>query len=114
MVRSVVLVDGDLLAVSRVESAARAAGAVFGTCRSTEIRVKLAREPIDLVIVDLDRGGRPALEELAATDDMPAPHRVIGFFSHVDDELRDAAKRAGVEAWPRGRLWRSLEQLLSE
>lgn len=111
MSRRVLLVDADLLALSRVEAATRASEAELITCSVGDLPEKLAHESFDLVIVDLDRGGEAALDALRVAGGLPA--RVIGFFSHVDNEMKTAAARAGVDAWPRGRLWRSLEKLLS-
>ena len=112
MATRVLLVDGDLLALSRVESATRAAGAELDTCAAGELQTTLAASSFDLVIVDLDRGGRGALDALAAARKDSAPGRVIAFYSHVDEDSRSAAESAGIEAWPRGRLWRSLQDLL--
>lgn len=111
MTHRVLLVDADLLALSRVEAAARAAGAELDTCGSDDLRAKLAAERFDYVFVDLDRGGDAALQALAAARAGDA--RTIGFFSHVDEDTKNEARDAGIDAWPRGRLWRSLEQILS-
>ena len=111
MVRRVLLVDGDLLALSRVEAAARAAGADLRTCETNDLAAELGAATFDYVFVDLDRGGRRALDALGHAGD--GGGRVIAFFSHVDEDMRNAASAAGIEAWPRGRLWRSLGELLS-
>jgi hypothetical protein len=66
-----------------------------------------------LLVLDLDSGGRAAIDEAAAwIGSGDAPVRVIGFYSHIDDELRRAAQGAGIEAYPRGRFWRDLAMLL--
>ena len=111
MTRRVLLVDGDLLALSRVEAAARAAGAELQTCATKDLDVTLAANAFDYVFVDLDRGGKAALDAVGRVSG--APSKVVGFFSHVDEDIKAAARDAGVDAWPRGRLWRSLGQLLS-
>ncbi|MDQ3932920.1 MAG: response regulator [Actinomycetota bacterium] len=112
MIRSVLLVDGDLLALGRVEAATRASGATLRTCGVGEVAQSLAAQPADLVLIDLDRAGPAGLDALGAIGSPNPP--VIAFYSHVDENLKAAAHAAGVEAWPRGRLWRSLERLLSE
>lgn len=114
MTRNVLLVEGDLLAVGRLEAAAASADATVRTCNVDEVRDILATQTVDLLVLDLDRGREGALEAVAAARaDGLAPEKVVGFVSHVDGDLVEAARRHGVEAWPRGRFWRSLEELLS-
>lgn len=73
-----------------------------------------ASEPADLVVVDLDEGGPEVLEELAAARERGLlPRRVLGYFSHVSQEVGAAARDAGVEVYPRGRFWRELTSLLT-
>lgn len=58
--------------------------------------------PDDLVVVDLSRDG--VLEVLAGL-----PGHVVGFASHVDDELLAAARAAGcTEVLPRSRFFAGL------
>ena len=74
----------------------------------------LETQPVDLLVLDLDRGRDRALDAVAAAREAGlTPAKVVAFVSHVDDDLVQAARRAGVDAWPRGRFWRSLEELLS-
>jgi hypothetical protein len=62
----------------------------------------------DLVIVDL---GRPGVLEVLASITI----RTIGFGSHVDTELLDAARAAGCdEVLPRSQLFRRLPDLLRD
>jgi hypothetical protein len=62
----------------------------------------------DVVVVDLSRPG--VLDALGA---MPAGVRTIGFGSHVDRELLDAARAAGCdEVLPRSEFFRRLAELL--
>lgn len=60
--------------------------------------------PADVVILDLSR-----------TPDLPSMNgrRVIGYGSHVDDELLVRARTAGIEAMPRSRFFRDIAALLS-
>ena len=68
---------------------------------------ELADTEADLVLLDLARPG--AVEAVGHID---AP--VIGFGSHVDTELLEAARRAGgVEVLPRSQFFRRLPDLLS-
>lgn len=107
--KRVLLVGGDLSARARLDAAAQRAGWDLRTCRPEDAGEVLRAESIDLVVADLDSGRNVALEALR---DVPA--RVVGFYSHVDTALGDAARAAGVEAVPRGRFWRDLEELLDE
>lgn len=65
-----------------------------------------------LVVLDLDGAGS-VLEEIDVIDSLQAHSAVIGFFSHVDDELAAKARLRGIEAIPRGRFWRSLPEILA-
>jgi hypothetical protein len=108
------LIGSDLNAVARVESACRSAG------------LELERGDIDrlveartvgavLVIVDLDDAGAdaiPVLEAAIARGALEAD-RTIVFHSHVDEEAGRAAKAAGLRAFPRGRFWRELPDLVA-
>ncbi len=103
------LASRDLAAKARVADAASRAGWEMVTARIVDLRGALAEHAPELVVVDLDEGGESALSALGA-----GPRaRTIGFFSHVDGALGDAARAAGVEAVPRGRFWRTLPQLLT-
>lgn len=106
------LVGGDLMARSRVEDAARRAGLEFGQVPALGSAPTGA--PPTIVVVDLDSGGREALDALAAARDRgDEPLRAIGYFSHVDAELGEAARGAGLETYPRGRFWRTLPAILA-
>lgn len=61
----------------------------------------------DTVIVDLGRAG--ALDAAGAAAGRGA--RVIGFASHVDDELLNSAAAAGIEALPRSRFFKRVGEL---
>ena len=114
MARNVLVVEADLLALGRLEAAAASTGAALQTCNVSDLRAMLETHSFDVVVLDLDRAGQAALELVAAARaDGVAPAKLVAFVSHVDDVLIEAARRARVEAWPRGRFWRSLEELFS-
>lgn len=109
----VVLVGGDLMARARVESAARQAGVQLVSTRPTTLETTLEQDPASLVIIDLDDGGESVLRAVvAARSRNLVPERVVGYFSHVDTELGEAARAAGCEALPRGRFYRELSEIL--
>ena len=108
-----VLVGGDLMARSRLEDAARRAGLEFAHVAAHSPALDVAEDRSALIVVDLDSVGSEglgALEGLGHGDELL---RVIGYFSHVDAELGEAARRAGVETYPRGRFWRTLPDLIA-
>jgi hypothetical protein len=61
----------------------------------------------DVVVVDLGRPG--VLDRLGGLVGSGA--RVVGFASHVDTRLIDAATAAGCEVLPRSRFFRDLPDL---
>ncbi len=63
-------------------------------------------EPPELVVVDLDRVGVPA--------NLPEGVRVVGYYSHVNQETEKLAAAAEIDAIPRGRFWAELPRLLSD
>ena len=102
------------MARARLAEAARRAGADLITCPVEGLRRALEEEQPAVVVLDVDAGGTSLLaelQELRAQGLVAAP--VLGYFSHVDDQLGEAARQAGVETLPRGRFWRELPQLLA-
>ncbi len=103
----VLVATDDLLARGRIEGAARAAGAELGVVPLARWRGELSRFEPDIVVLDLDAGGQELLRDVEATGaEGLLPERVIGYFSHIDDDLRVSAEGAGIRALPRGRFWR--------
>ena len=96
---------------ARVEEAVRRAGGTLVTCAPDELGAVLRERDPDVVIVDLDSGGAAAVEAVAAASGAAGP-RLLGYFSHVDAALGEAARSAGIDALPRGRFWRELPDLL--
>lgn len=106
--RVVVLVSTDLQARVRVEAAVNPLGVRVEARRPDDGRALPAEAA--LVVLDLDQ-----VEDVAAWVETagPLPGRVLGFFSHVQEEKGAAARAAGIEAHPRGRFWRRLAALLA-
>ncbi|CAN5573844.1 hypothetical protein BH24ACT26_BH24ACT26_21840 [soil metagenome] len=101
------------MARARVEQAVATVAGELRVARVGGLVETLEAAGGDILVLDLDQGGEASLEELVAANAADlAPPRVIGFFSHVDDELGRAARAAGCEALPRGRFWRTLPELL--
>jgi hypothetical protein len=104
----VVLIGGDLNDRARLESAASRAGLAFRRTAPDAFASALNLDPA-VVVLDLDGIDAGLLEEVASTPDRP---RVVGYFSHVDEELGRRAREAGCEAFARGDFWRSLDRIL--
>ena len=110
--RTVVLVGGDLVAGDRVERAAAAASLRFIRVEPTDRAALDAARAADLVLLDLDAGGRELIERWGEIAGDSGP-RALGYFSHVDEALGRDARDHGIEAIPRGRFWRTLAEILA-
>ena len=97
----VVAVTADLLLGSKVEATLSAAG------HEVALTPALAEAPLDeadLLVADLDTENPEALLGLGIP--------VLGYYSHVNAETKQAAEAAGIDlAVPRSRLARELPQL---
>jgi hypothetical protein len=112
-VTTVLLVGGDLMAKARLVDAASRAGATLETASPAGLRARVREVAPSLVVIDLDGGRDDVLNELrAASKEELGPARVVGYYSHVDRALGEAAEQAGCETWPRGRFWSALDELL--
>jgi hypothetical protein len=112
--RVLLLVGGDLQARARLEPAADAAGMRLDTTSAEALQEALESLSPEVVVLDLDAEGTAVLGAVAAARRSGISlGRVVGFYSHVDAPLGEAARRAGCEAHPRGRFWRSLPDLLT-
>jgi DNA-binding response OmpR family regulator len=110
----IVAVSGDLMARARLEDAAARAGARLEMASTDTFTEKLRSLRPDLLLLDLDAGRDKVLQRLTeARAHGLFSGRVIGFVSHVDQELSAAARAAGCEPMPRGRFWRELQGLLA-
>jgi hypothetical protein len=100
-VARVVAISSDLLLGSKVEAMLRAAG------HEVTLSPALAEAPLDdaeLIVADLDGENPEALVGLGIP--------VLGYYSHVDVETKQAAEAAGVDlAIPRSRMARELVSL---
>jgi hypothetical protein len=109
--RSIAVIGGDLMARSRIEAAATANSVEVQRLSQDDLG-SLDRPPaVELVVLDLDTGGRALIDAWKSLAGQSGP-RAIGYFSHVDAALGDHARSNGVEALPRGRFWRSLDEIL--
>jgi DNA-binding response OmpR family regulator len=105
----VLFVGDDLMARARVEEAAKRSGSRVDVVTPEEVGRRLGDDEA-VVLVDLDRAGPDGLTSLS---EVAGRARVIGYFSHVDEELGKRAQEEGIEALPRGRFWRELPSILA-
>ncbi len=100
----VVAVAADLMMGSKVEATLRAAG------HEVTLSPSLQEAPLDraeLIVADLDAENPEALVGLGVP--------VLGYYSHVEVETREAADAAGVDlVVPRSRLAREMPQLVEQ
>lgn len=111
----IVAVD-DLMFASRISSAAKALGVEIAFARSPEAIVEAVRTKAPrLVILDLNSMKVRPLEAVAALRADPALASVptVGFVSHVQTDLIDQARQAGVgQVMARSAFVMQLPQLL--
>ncbi len=100
----VVAISSDLLLGSRVEAMLSAAGHEVTLSPSL---ATASLEGIELIVADLDAEDPKTL----ARADIP----VLGYYSHVDVETKQAADAAGIDlAVPRSRMARELPELATK
>jgi hypothetical protein len=103
-VARVVAISSDLLLGSKVEAMLRAAG------HDVTLSAAITEAPIDdveLIVADLDAGNPEALVGLGVP--------VLGYYSHVDVETKQAAEAAGIDlVVPRSRMARELPELATK
>jgi hypothetical protein len=101
------------MAKSRLVDATSRAGIDLRTTTVDGFADAMNKVRPSLVVVDLDEGRDAVLKQITDVREAGLLNsRTVGFYSHVDRALGEAAQQAGCEPWPRGKLWRSLEQLL--
>ncbi|HEX2240691.1 MAG TPA: hypothetical protein VHJ82_06080 [Actinomycetota bacterium] len=110
----VLLVEADLMAKARLGDTVRRLDREMRTTTTAGLVEALLDSDPQILVLDLDNGAEKLLSELKkARAAGITPKRVIGYYSHVDVELGDAARAAGCEPIPRGRFWRALNEILS-
>lgn len=109
------IIDADLLALERIRSQAEKNGHEVHASTSAKLGTTLLEHSIEMIVIDLDRGGDDAIDALVkARSEGAVPARVVGFYSHVAPERAEQAEAAGCRALPRGRFYRTLTELLAD
>jgi len=103
-VARVIALSADLLLGSKVDAMLSTAG------HDVTLASNLAEAPVDdadLIVADLDSENPQALKSLGIP--------VLGYYSHVNVETKQAAEAAGIDlAVPRSRMARELPQLVDK
>ena len=106
---SVVAVVDDMFFASKIRATAEAVGVEISFPRTKESLIEKARQA-DLVIVDLHS---QKFDPLSLPADLSGA-RLLGFFSHVEVELKQKALAAGYQqVVPRSVFARDLAQILN-
>ena len=111
---SVLVAVPDLFFAARIAATARALGVEVVSCLPAELAEHWRAGCFERVIVDLH--GAAALEGVRSLRAAPggAQAEIVGFYSHVDRALREAALAAGVSlALPRSAFTARLPALLA-
>jgi DNA-binding NarL/FixJ family response regulator len=96
----VVVAVEDLLFSSKIRTVAKQLGVALAFARTPdEVMQKVRSDAPSLVVFDLNGAKTNPLDTIAAIKSEPATAgiRVLGFASHVDVDLIDAARRAGAD-----------------
>jgi CheY-like chemotaxis protein len=112
--RRVVAVVPDLFFATRISATAREVDVALELLSPDAALAAIRRVPPSLVVLDLHAPGDPlALVRALRAEPETRSVRVLGFYAHVDQALRQAALEAGVdEALPRSAFTRRLPALL--
>ena len=117
MSQTVISVVDDMFFASKIRAVAEAAGTEISFPRSVEAVVSKARETKPrLIVVDLhnQRIDPAALARELKADEELRSIKLLGFFSHVQTDLKNNALSAGFdEVIPRSVFARDLEQILT-
>ena len=96
--RRVVAVVPDLFFAARIAATAERLGVALELPAPAAALETIRRAPPDLVILDLHAPGDPlGLARALRADDATRAIHMLGFYSHVDRELREAALGAGLD-----------------
>ena len=117
MSRTVVAVVDDMFFASKIRATAEALAVEIAFPRNRELFLaKIAEQKPDLIVVDLHNQKVDVLELVRQLKSMEqfAGVPLLGFFSHVQKELQQAALAAGCDqVIPRSVFSRDLAQILT-
>jgi len=110
----IVAVVTDLIFATRISSEVRAVGLSVQIIRRLDVLDGLlANSPPDLLIVDLNAQGLDPFAAIANARKCDKPPRICAYFSHVQHELADQARKLGADdVVPRSRFVNELPTIL--
>ena len=110
----ILVVVPDLFFRTRIESTASRLGASAQYATLEETLERCRSEPPDRLILDLHAAGDPlSIVRALRAGESTRGIEVVGFYSHVDQDLRTAALKAGVNrVMPRSAFTRNLAEIL--
>jgi len=89
----------DLFFMSKIGATASQLGLLVEEVRMTRAITACRNAPPDLLLIDLHAEGDPLeVVRVLKANDATRGIRIVGFYSHVDQALREAAQRAGADA----------------
>lgn len=90
----------DLFFLAKIRETAKAVGVTVVTNDARRGSAAIAEAQPQAIILDLNSRGLPALDWIRALKADPAtrPVRIVGFVSHVQEELISAAQAAGCDS----------------
>ena len=96
---TVAAIVSDLMFTVRIQDAANHAGVGVMFLNSAEDALQRAKEGVGLIIIDLNGSSFDPLETVARlkSDDETSGVEVVGYVSHVQTELIQAARKAGCD-----------------
>ncbi|HKP38707.1 MAG TPA: hypothetical protein VJT71_17760 [Pyrinomonadaceae bacterium] len=117
MTRKVIAVVDDLFFASKIRGTGEQVGVTVTFARNVDVLMEAARrDPVSAIIVDLhsQKIDPISLARSLKDDDQLRLIPLIGFFSHVQVELQQAATAAGFDrVMPRSAFVGRLRELLS-
>src|SRR5258706_13061769 len=117
MTRSVIAVVDDLFFASKIRGAAEELGVMVKFARNADAMLAAARrDHPDLIIFDLnsERANPAEMARQLKADEQLRSVPLLGFFSHVQIELRQEAEAAGIDqVLPRSAFTTQLNQILA-
>lgn len=114
---TIIAIVDDLFFASKIRGTAEQVGAQVQFVRSIAAAIEKARDAApSLIIADLNAGCCDAIELARAlkSDDSLTGFPLLGFFSHIQTELQQAAIAAGYDrVIPRSAFTKNLREILA-
>ena len=114
MSRRVLSVVPDLFFAARIEATALAAGVAYEMAAPATALERARAVAPDVIVLDLHAPGALDAARALAADPATAAIERVGFYSHVDQALAQAARAAGVDrVLPRSAFTKHLAAILA-